>query len=63
MIIKIITAIIANMLANLPASIESFPKPGPTVLSSNIFKGTGKAPALNTKARSFASWTVKFPVI
>ena len=45
----------AIMLANLPASIESFPNPGPTDLSSSIVKGTGNAPALNTRAKSLDS--------
>ena len=37
-----------------PAFIESSPKSGPTVLSSIIFKGAGKAPDLNNKAKSVA---------
>ena len=32
-----------------PDFIESSPKSGPTVLSSTIFKGVGKAPVLITK--------------
>ena len=47
----------------IPASIESWPKSGPTDLSSTIFKGAGKAPDLNNKAKSVALWKVKFPVI
>ena len=37
-----------------PETIESFPKSGPTVLSSIILKGAGKAPDLNNKAKSVA---------
>ena len=37
-----------------PASIESFPKSGPTVLSSTTFNGVGKAPDLNNNAKSVA---------
>ena len=40
---------------NLPDSIESLPKSGPTVLSSTIFFGVGKAPDLNNKAKSVTS--------
>ena len=39
----------------IPASMESFPRSGPTVLSSIIFIGVGKAPDLNNRARSVAS--------
>ena len=39
----------------IPASIESLPKSGPTVLSSTIFIGVGRAPDLSSKARSVAS--------
>ena len=38
----------------IPAFIESFPKSGPTVLSSIIFYGAGNAPDLNNKAKSVA---------
>ena len=38
-----------------PALIESSPKSGPTVLSSTIESGAGKAPDLKSKARSVAS--------
>ena len=48
---------------NIPAFIESCPKSGPTVLSSIIVKGAGKAPDLNNKAKSGADWNVKFPEI
>ena len=47
----------------IPALIESWPKSGPTVLSSTIFNGAGKAPDLNNNAKSVADWNVKFPVI
>ena len=53
--LKIIYAItkrkpIASDLA--PAFIESSPRSGPTVLSSIIFSGAGKAPDLRSKAKS-----------
>ena len=38
----------------IPASIESFPRSGPTVLSSMIFKGAGYAPDLKRRAKSVA---------
>ena len=37
-----------------PALIESSPKSGPTVLSSIMFKGAGRAPDLNSYAKSVA---------
>jgi len=40
--------------AIVPASIESFPRSGPTVLSSIIDNGAGRAPDLNNKAKSVA---------
>ena len=40
--------------AKTPASIESLPKSGPTVLSSIIFNGAGRAPDLNNSAKSVA---------
>ena len=46
-----------------PDFIESFPRSGPTVLSSTIKIGVGKAPDLNSNARSVASWKVKLPDI
>ena len=46
-----------------PELIESWPKSGPTVLSSTIFIGTGNAPDLSNKAKSVASWKEKFPEI
>ena len=49
--------------AIIPALIESFPKSGPTVLSSIIFNGAGNAPDLNNKAKSVADWNVKPPLI
>ena len=48
---------------NMPAFIESAPKSGPTVLSSIMFKGAGRAPDLSSKARSVALWNVKLPLI
>ena len=38
-----------------PEIIESFPKSGPTVLSSTIFIGVGKAPDLNNNDKSVTS--------
>ncbi len=46
-----------------PFLIESAPREGPTVLSSRILTGAGRAPALSAMARSFASSVVKLPVI
>ncbi len=40
--------------AIIPAFIESCPKSGPTVLSSIIFNGAGKAPDLSNNAKSVA---------
>ena len=39
---------------NLPAFIESSPRSGPTVLSSIIYNGAGKAPDLSINAKSVA---------
>ena len=61
--INIITATMPIILAILPEDIESLPKPGPTERSSKIVIGTGKAPDLNTKAKSLVSSNVKLPVI
>ena len=47
----------------MPASIESWPKSGPTVLSSTTDNGVGKAPDLHNNAKSVAVWKVKFPDI
>ena len=49
------------MLASLPASIESKPRPGPTVRSSRTVRGAGNAPALSKRAKSLAVLTVKLP--
>ena len=38
-----------------PDFIESLPRSGPTVLSSTIKIGVGKAPDLNSNAKSVAS--------
>ena len=53
----------AMIAARLPASTESLPKPGPTVLSSSTSSGAGRAPARKSKASSFASSTEKPPVM
>ena len=47
----------------IPALIESWPRSGPTVLSSIILSGAGKAPDLNNKAKSVADWNVNPPLI
>ena len=52
--INTITRINPIIKAIIPALIESCPKSGPTVLSSIISNGAGKAPDLNNKARSVA---------
>ena len=43
---------IANAI--IPALIESCPRSGPTVLSSMISNGAGKAPDLSNNAKSVA---------
>ena len=62
-IIKAITKIKPISKDRTPASIESCPKSGPTVLSSTTDKGAGRAPERKSKARSVAVWKVKFPEI
>ena len=62
-IIKMITAKNPTISAFLPAFIESAPKLGPTDLSSIIFIGAGKEPALRSTAKSLADSGVKFPVM
>ena len=62
-IINIITRINPTISEKTPASIESFPKSGPTVLSSTILIGAGSAPDLNNKAKSVDSWKEKPPEI
>ena len=47
----------------IPSSIFSFPRLGPTVLSSTNFIGAARAPALNNRANSLASAGVPTPVI
>ena len=47
----------------MPSSIFSFPKLGPTVLSSTNFIGAANAPALKKRANSLASWGLPTPVI
>ena len=53
----------ANMNDFKPASIASSPSEGPTIASSIILAGAGNFPDFKIFARSFASLTVKFPVI
>ena len=38
----------------MPALMESLPRSGPTVRSSIMFRGAGKAPDLNNNAKSVA---------
>ena len=47
----------------MPFSIESWPRPGPTVRSSMMVSGAGSAPARSRMARSLAACTVKLPEI
>ena len=58
---KISTRMRPMMQAILPARIESAPRSGPTVRSSRMVSGAGKAPARSSNARSFASTVVKLP--
>jgi len=51
------------MAAVIPALILSEPNVGPTVLSSIIFTGAGKLPALRIITRSLLSSIEKEPVI
>ena len=46
-----------------PAFIASSPNEGPTIASSIIRAGAGNLPDFKIFAKSFASFTVKFPVI
>ena len=46
-----------------PASIASSPNEGPTIASSIILAGAGNFPDFKILAKSFASFTEKFPVI
>ena len=50
-----ITKINPNIRDVIPDLIESSPRSGPTVLSSTILSGVGKAPDLSNSARSVAS--------
>src|ERR1700742_3657858 len=43
--------------------MESWPRPGPTVRSSMMVSGAGRAPARSRMARSLALCTVKLPEI
>ena len=43
------------MIDFMPSSIFSFPRLGPTVLSSTNFIGAARAPALRKSANSLAS--------
>ena len=62
-IIKTITSKNPTISDLTPASIESCPKSGPTVLSSTTDNGAGRAPDRSNKARSVAVWNVKLPEI
>ena len=50
-------------IARSPALIELAPRLGPIERSSTTVSGAGSAPARNSTARSFASWTEKLPLI
>jgi len=58
---KASTATTPTMLATSPAAMESAPRPGPTVRSSRIFSGAGKAPARSSRASCLADSCVKEP--
>src|SRR5258706_104127 len=60
---KMNTTIAEPAMAIRPLRIESAPSDGPTVRSSRMTTGAGKAPARSTMARSRASSTVNWPVI
>ena len=62
-IIKSITKRKPTIKDITPASIESWPKSGPTVLSSTTDNGAGSAPDLRSRAKSVAVWKVKLPEI
>ena len=51
------------MIDCIPNLIFSLPRLGPTVRSSTNFIGAARAPALNNRANSLASWGVPTPVI
>src|SRR3990167_860123 len=63
MVINKITKQIPIKQDHIPERMESSPKVGPTVLSSIIFTGAGKAPARKTVERSLASSVLKLPSI
>ena len=58
---KTMTSTTPTMQAVVPALIESAPRSGPTVRSSRMMSGAGKAPARSNSARSVADCTVKLP--
>ena len=60
---KATTSTVATHDAFLPASIESWPRPGPTVRSSTMVSGAGSAPARSSTARLLACSTVNRPEI
>ena len=62
-IINTITKMKPIIKAFFPASTESNPKLGPTVLSSKTLIGAGNEPALNKTAKSLAALAEKFPLI
>ena len=63
MIINTITKIKPITNAFLPASMESIPRLGPTVLSSNTLIGAGRDPALKRTAKSLAASGEKLPLM
>ena len=62
-IINTITKIKPINNAFLPASMESIPRLGPTVLSSNTLIGAGRDPALKRTAKSLAASGEKLPLM
>ena len=49
--------------AILPARTESAPRSGPTVRSSRMVSGAGRAPARSSSAKSVVCCTVKLPLM
>ena len=48
---------------HIPLSIDSWPSEGPTIVSCSMRAGAGILPDFKMLAKSFASVTVKLPVI
>ena len=60
---KMIMSAPPKIVALIPASMESFPNKGPTVRSSSMRMGAGRAPERNAKASFDASSYVNCPLI